>query len=60
MSKLPPYAAFYNPVLEALRNLGGSGSVGEIYDKVVQIMEFSKDEMEILHNSEGKHKTEIE
>ena len=35
---VPPQREFYNPVLQALHNLGGSGTTQEIYDEVVKLM----------------------
>ena len=35
-TKLPTFDRLMNPLLRALRELGGSGSIEEIYDKVVK------------------------
>jgi restriction system protein len=37
MAKLPTFDQLMNPLISALRVLGGSGSIKEIYDKVVQL-----------------------
>jgi restriction system protein len=44
------YDELMNPVLQALRELGGSGTNEEINTKVAEIMSISSDELEILHN----------
>ncbi|MEW6209918.1 MAG: hypothetical protein AB1631_16250, partial [Acidobacteriota bacterium] len=35
---VPPRDAFINPVLQALKVLGGSGTIEEINNKVIEIM----------------------
>jgi restriction system protein len=60
MATIPQYSSFFNPVLKALRELGGSGSLHEVNDKVVQIMGFSKEDLDVLHNPEEDNETEIE
>ncbi len=46
---VPPFDAFMNPVLQALRELGGSGTIEEINNKVVEIMGLVDRQLEILH-----------
>jgi restriction system protein len=60
MNKIPQYHAFFNPVLKALRLLGGSGSIKEIDGKVIELLNFSNDILEKLHNPETGNETEIE
>jgi restriction system protein len=60
MNAIPQYHAFFNPVLRALKALGGSGSIKEIDDHVIDSMKFSNDAIEIMHDPEGGNKTEIE
>ncbi len=48
-----------NPLLRALQALGGSGSVEEIYDKVVELEQFSEELLSQLHDSEKSNQTEI-
>lgn len=60
MNKIPQYSAFFNPVLSALKALGGSGSIKEINDKVVESMGFSNEALEKLHDPEAGNETEIE
>lgn len=49
---LPTYDALMNPLLDALRELGGSGSIEEIYAKTVEITGLSEDVVAQLHDPE--------
>ncbi|MBN1965748.1 MAG: restriction endonuclease [Anaerolineae bacterium] len=49
-----------NPLLEALRNLGGSGTIEEIDTEVIRLLGLSDDQVEILHNPERSSQTEVE
>jgi restriction system protein len=60
MSTIPQSPAFFHPVLRALKALGGSGSIKEIDDQVIDSMKFSNDAIEIMHDPEAGNKTEIE
>jgi restriction system protein len=59
-NKIPPYHAFFNPLLKALKALDGSGSITEINDKIIESMSFSKDALEQLHDPNTGNETEIE
>jgi restriction system protein len=48
-----------NPLLRALRALGGSGSVEEIYDKVVELEKLPEDVLSQLHDPEKSNQTEV-
>lgn len=48
-----------NPLLEALQALGGSGSIEEVYDKVVELEQFTDDVISLLHDSEKSNQTEV-
>ncbi len=60
MNKLPQYHALFNPVLSALKLLGGSGSVKEINDKVVEASGYPNELLEKVHDPETGNETEIE
>src|SRR5690242_13744446 len=55
-----PYEAFMNPVLQTLKNLGGSGTNEEINNKVIEIMGLTDSQLEVLHNPEKGSQTEVE
>jgi len=48
-----------NPLLRALWALGGSGSVEEIYDKVVELEKLPEDVLAQLHDPEKSNQTEV-
>ncbi|MFU0778481.1 MAG: Restriction endonuclease [Citrobacter braakii] len=47
------------PLMQALVNLGGSGSIDEIYETVVDIKKFDEETLAILHTPEKSSQTEI-
>lgn len=56
--KIPQYNEMFNPVLQALHELGGSGSIEEINNKVIELQNYPVDIVDTLHG-EGPT-TEIE
>jgi restriction system protein len=56
--KIPQYNELFNPVLQALRELGGSGTIEEMNNKVIELQNYSSDIVDELHG-EGP-RTEIE
>lgn len=44
----------------ALHNLGGSGTVSEIYDEVAEVAALSDEVLEVPHNLEKSNQTEVE
>jgi restriction system protein len=55
----PTFDRLMNPLLRALRALGGSGSVEEIYDKVVELEKLPEDVLSQLHDQEKSNQTEV-
>lgn len=47
------------PLMKALVNLGGSGSIDEIYEEVVEIENFDEETLAVLHNPDKSNQTEI-
>lgn len=47
------------PLIKALVNLGGSGSIDEIYEAVVELEKFDEDTLAVLHNPEKSSQTEV-
>lgn len=43
------YDDLFNPTLKALKNLGGSGSVSEIEEKVIEILNLTEDAINEIH-----------
>lgn len=54
------YDDLMNPVLQALKSLGGSGTIEEINTKVVEIAKIPSEQLEVLHSPEKGGITEIE
>jgi restriction system protein len=57
---MPRYNTFMNPVIQALKELGGSGTIEEINAKVAEIVGLSDEQLEILHNPDKGGQTEFE
>ncbi|MAT98213.1 MAG: restriction endonuclease [Anaerolineaceae bacterium] len=58
--KLPTFDQMMNPLLRALKELGGSGTIEEIYTKVTEDLNLSDEVVEVLHNPEKSSQTEVE
>lgn len=59
-SKVPKFHELMNPLLQALHELGGSGSVNEIYEKVVEKLDLPEEILDILVNPEKSNQTKVE
>lgn len=59
MNTLPTYHELMNPLLDALRTLGGSGTIEEIYAKTVEITGLQEDILAQLHDPEKSSQTEV-
>ncbi len=59
MNKLPSFDGLMIPLVSALNELGGSGSIEEIYSKVIEIAKFSENILNQLHDPEKSSQTEI-
>jgi len=59
MEKLPTFDSLMNPLLAALKQLGGSGSIDEIYEKVVEMEQIPESILEKLHDPEKSNQTEV-
>lgn len=57
--KMPTFDRLMNPLLRALRALGGSGSIEEIYEKVVELERIPDDLLARLHDQERSNQTEV-
>ncbi len=58
---VPTFDALMNPLIQALKELGGSGTIEEINNKVIEIADLSDEQTEVLHKPEkGGGRTEIE
>jgi len=57
---IPTFDALMNPVIQTLKDLGGSGTIEEIDAKAAEIAGLSDEQLEILHNPEKGSQTEVE
>ena len=57
---IPPYDQLMNPVIKALKRLGGSGTIEEINGLASEVANLSDEQLEVLHNPEKGGETEIE
>lgn len=60
MSRVPTFDQLMNPTIQSLHELGGSGTIEEIYAKVVQLLKLPNEQLELLHNPERGGQTEVE
>ena len=58
--KIPSRSDLMNPVFQALKSLGGSGTIEEINNKASEIARLSDDQLEVLHNPKRGGQTEVE
>jgi restriction system protein len=58
-TKVPTYDELMNPLLQALRELGGSGSIEEIYAKTVELLALPEDVVSQLHDPEKSSQTQV-
>ncbi len=59
MKTMPTFDSLMNPLLIALTHLGGSGSIDEIYEKVVELEGFCEEVLSVIHNPEKSYQTEV-
>ena len=58
-NKMPTFDALMNPLLNALIALGGSGSIDEMYDKVIEIEKISEEISSVPHSPDKSNITEV-
>ncbi|HEX8673596.1 MAG TPA: restriction endonuclease [Longimicrobium sp.] len=49
-----------NPLLQALRDLGGSGSIDEIYEKVAETLKLPEEVLSVPHDPEKSNQSEVQ
>lgn len=60
MADVPTFDVFMNPILQALKMLGGSGTIEEINDKVSESLSLTNEQLEKLHNPNKGSQTAVE
>jgi len=58
--KVPTFDSMMNPLIQALKMLGGSGTIAEIDNKTTEILGLSDEQLEVLHNPEKNSQAEVE
>lgn len=58
--QMPKYHELINPLLQALHDLGGSGSIEEISSKVSEILDLPDTVLSIPHDPDRSSQTEVE
>lgn len=58
--QMPKYHELMNPLLEALRELGGSGSIEELSTKVSEMLDLPDEVLSIPHDPNRSSQTEVE
>jgi len=58
--RVPTFDTLMNPVIKALKDLGGSGTIEEINAKASEIAGLSDEQLEVLHDPEKGGQTEVE
>ncbi len=51
---VPKYDQLFNPLLQALRELGSSASVAELEDRVASFLQLSEEDISIIHKAIGR------
>ncbi len=57
---IPTFDALMNPLIQAIKSLGGSGTIEEINRKVAEIAGLTDAQLEVLHNPTQGGVTEVE
>lgn len=57
---VPTFDKLMNPVIAALKQLGGSGTIEEINNKATEIAHLTSEQLEVLHNPAKGSQTEVE
>jgi len=58
-NQMPTFDSLMNPLLDALFALGGSGSIDEIYEKLLELENIDEEVSSIPHNPEKSNLTEV-
>lgn len=59
-TRMPNHLDLLNPLLQAIHDLGGSGTTQEINEKAVDLLDFPDEVLNVPHNAEKSSRTEVE
>ena len=57
---IPTFDRMMNPVIQALKALGGSGTIEEINGRAAEIANLSDEQLDVLHDPDRGGRTEVE
>lgn len=57
---VPTFDKLMNPVIQALKQLGGSGTIEEVNNKATEFANLTNEQLEVLHDPEKGSQTEVE
>ncbi|MCI0529817.1 MAG: restriction endonuclease [Nitrospira sp.] len=60
MAKVPTYDTMLNPLLRAVKELGGSGTIEEIENRVADLMSLSSEQLEVLQDPNRPGRTKFQ
>jgi restriction system protein len=56
LTRVPTFDSMFIPTIQALENLGGSGTIEEIYEQVIQLLNLSSEVLELLQGNTSQTK----
>jgi restriction system protein len=59
MAEVPTFDEYMRPIVAALRRLGGSATIQELYEAVVDDMKLSEAQLGVLHDQDRGNQTEV-
>ncbi len=59
MTDIPTFQNYMVPIVEALRELGGSASINELYEAVVSTMKLTEEQLAIVHDEDKGNLSEV-
>lgn len=59
MAEVPTFDNYMRPIIDALRKLGGSATIQELYESVVDEMRLTDQQLSILHDPDRGNQTEV-
>jgi restriction system protein len=60
VQELPTFEMMMNPAIGALKALGGSATIEELYNKTIELMGIPPEQLDLIHDPERSGQTEIE
>jgi restriction system protein len=56
LTRVPTFHSMFIPTIQALENLGGSGTIEEIYEQVIQLLNLSNEVLELFQGNTSQTK----